>query len=93
MTEGRNKMERTDIKITRYVDGDFWVDVVEATDFDGVEVWLTHKKYGISTMMFGEPYEQMGYRIPYDFILEIIESNLPEYEQSYIDDYVDETDK
>ena len=42
----------TDIKITRYESGDFWVDIIDKPDV--YEAWLSHKKMGVSDMMFGE---------------------------------------
>lgn len=75
-------MERTDIKIIRFEHGNFWVDIVELEDW--YEAWLQHKDYGISDMMFG-----LGKENDLDYFLEIVEVNLDEYEEGYIEEYAD----
>ncbi len=79
-------MEKTDIKITRFEDADFWVDVIDAGD--NWEAWITHKAYGISSLMFGYPKKQPDCNVDFDFFCEIVEVNLEEYEDNYYDDYV-----
>jgi len=86
-------MERTNIRIARFADGDFWVDIVEASDFDGVETWLTHKDYTISMRMLRLPYMQNGKRTPDKIILAMIDDSLFDYEQDYLELYKEYKDE
>ena len=75
------KMRRTNAKITRYADGDFFVDIVDtATMFDA---WLSHQSYGVSEYMFGAPKNGNGYEMTHTEFLEMVQNNLPEYEAYY----------
>lgn len=45
-------MRKTNIKVTRYQHGDFWIDIIDYPD--GLhEAFLSHKEFGVSRMMFG----------------------------------------
>ena len=78
-------MKKTNIKIVRYEYGSFWIDVVELDEY--YEGWLTHKRYGISEMMFGvlKEYGDLNYA------LSLFEANVDDYIDGYIDEYVDES--
>lgn len=76
-------MERTDTKIIRFKHGDFFVDIVELDDM--YEAWLRHKNYGISDMMFGDPKEYGDL----NWFLDLVEANLDEYEEGYMEEYAD----
>ena len=54
-------MRLTTTSVTRYEDGDYLIDIVE--DNELFEAWLSHKDYGISTLMFGVPKRQDGNKI------------------------------
>ena len=47
------EMKQTDVKITRFEVGEFNIDIVESAD--AYEAWLSHKDYGISSLIFGLP--------------------------------------
>ena len=82
-------MKKTNIKITRYADGEFVIDIVKTKDMNGddiYEAWLQHKNYGVSDMMF-------GYRckdVTYDEFIEMVEANLPDHEINYMQDRLEE---
>lgn len=71
-------MKRTDIKITRYKDGEFYIDIVELEST--YEAWLSHNSYGISDLMFGVPKTQQSL---HEFV-ELVEINLVDYERYYM---------
>lgn len=81
-------MKRTAIRMARYEDGNFWVDVIETKDPVGVEAWLTHKNYDVSEFMFSLYADQPnGEHYSYDGLISIIEANLPKYEASYLKEW------
>lgn len=81
-------MKKTDIKITRFEDGDFWVDIVEnVNDF---EAWLTRKDCGVADLMFGAPKQQIDRVWDFDRFCELVEGNLEEYEANYNTDHCEE---
>ena len=76
-------MDKTDIKITRYEQDGFWIDIVENTE--DFEAWLTAKNYGISQLMFGVPKKQPTWGdIQHDIFLELVENNFDEYAELYM---------
>lgn len=49
-------MKKSEIKVTRYEQDGFYIDIVKLTENYGTneyEAWLQHKDYGISKLMFG----------------------------------------
>ena len=44
-------MTKTNTTITRFEEGDFWIDIIDCGDT--WEAWLTRKDYGVSDLMFG----------------------------------------
>ena len=81
-------------KITRYEEGNFWIDIVESeSEF---EAWLQERHCGVSSLMFGFPKEQFtdGEKlvVDNDFFCELVEANLDEYIEDYIEDYMQKDD-
>lgn len=76
-------MKKTNQKITRFEDGDFYIDIVESeSDF---EAWITKKEYGLSALMFGVPRKQDGADdVSFASFCELIESNLDDHKANYI---------
>lgn len=75
-------MKKTDIEITRYEHGEFWVDIVHEPD-GYYSAWLTHKDYGVSSMMFGADE-------PLDSFITMVEANLDCYIEDYRKEYMDD---
>ena len=80
-------MDETNIKITRYSHGLFWVDVWEDSQDGEPCFWaaIQKKDCSIHEDMFGIPVKQ-SYRnevVSLDDFLEMVENNLPKYEASY----------
>ena len=84
-------MRLTTTSVTRYEDGDYLIDIVE--DNELFEAWLSHKDYGISTLMFGVPKRQEGNKIemPFEAFRILVETNLDDYKATYEDEIVEET--
>lgn len=76
-------MKKTNQKITRFEDGDFYIDIVESeSDF---EAWITEKEYGLSALMFGVPRKQADADdVSFTSFCELIESNLDDHKANYI---------
>ena len=82
-------MKLTDTKITRYEDGNFWVDIVEKSD--EYEAWISHKEYGISTLAFGLPktntlYDIENTNLVHSVFLHIVNANLERYKAIYLEE-------
>lgn len=75
-------MLKTDIRITRYVYGDYNIDIIENPEH--YEAWLSHKHYGISELMFGLTKKDVNEEL----FLEIVENNLGESIYEYAE-YMD----
>lgn len=75
-------MTVTDTRITRYEDGDFYVDIVESRiDF---EAWLCRKDYGVAEMLIACPKEQPnGIDVDYFAFVSMVESTLATDELDY----------
>jgi hypothetical protein len=81
-------MKKTNIRIVRFEDGPFWVDIVDAGE--AWEAWLTHNRYGVSDLMFGWPKVQHPKHLngeaevwDFDRFCKIVENNLEEGEADY----------
>ena len=59
----------------------FNIEIVKE-EKDVTEAWLYHKNYGIKSLMFG-----LTGKV---HVMEIVEPNLPDYVESYIDEYMPE---
>lgn len=85
------RMKRTNIKITRFEIGEFYVDIVETND--GIESWLCGKKYATSKFMFGmkkSSFLYQNFRDTYkekffDAYCELTVNNLVEHIEAYED--------
>ena len=76
-----------DVSITRYESGDFYIEIAESDNMR--EAWLRHKDCGISELMFSMPIKQVDGITSYDWFLDIVESNLTAYKDSYNEEYID----
>ena len=75
-------MEKTNIQITRFKDGNYWVDVIDTGE--NYEAWLARKNMGIAQLMFGVPKVQSdGRTISYDKFCDMVKINLPEHKKYY----------
>ena len=84
------KLEKTDTKITRYVYGNWRVDIIEC-DNGYNEAYLSHERYGVSSLMFGSERkycEENGI----DFI-ELVEGNMKGYIDFYKEEYFDDLEE
>lgn len=81
-------MKQIKDKITRYIDEDYLIDVVEKdTEF---EAWLQHKDYGVSMLMFGVRKDCLqGIAMTPDVVAAMVECNLPEQKEIYANTYQD----
>lgn len=80
-------MTRTDAKITRYADGKFMIDIVDTTTM--YEAWLRHESYGCSDLMFGVSKDDNSSETTYEAFLNMVLSNLAEYEKLYAEEHFD----
>ena len=83
-------MRKTNIKIVRFWDAPFYIDIVDAGDL--WEAWLHHNRYGVQDYMFGWPKVQhpkggKAERCSFDRFCELVEANLPEYEASFMEEH------
>ena len=82
--------EITNIKTRTFTSGKYRVDIAEKKDL--FEAWLYHKDCGIKQLMFGSPKKNSihgeSVTITFDMFLEMVENNLPEYKETYYDDYM-----
>lgn len=69
------------VKITRYEDGDFIIDIEEHDDM--YEAWLRHREYGVEYSMFGV-YKSFLSGIA-EFT-EMVERSLSLYEEDYLEE-------
>lgn len=74
-------MKQTDVKLTRYEAGDYWIDIVELPN--EFESWITHKNYGVSDLMFGCPKQQQTL----DSFIDLVRCNLADYIALYKEDH------
>lgn len=75
-------MKKSSVKITRYISGKFYVDIVEKAD--SYEAWIGHNDIGAADLMFGISKDQTNH----DEFLYIVEANLPDYKSLIIADYL-----
>ena len=61
------------------------IEVIDLIDEDVYEAWLSHKDYGVKSLMFG----LLKKDVSYEEMLGIVEENLDEYIGLYIFDYED----
>lgn len=73
-------MKKTDTKITRFKDGDWNIDIIDGPIW---EAWLNHFEYGVSVLMIGIEKKDADF----NRFRELVESNLEEYKQSYMEEY------
>ena len=74
-------MKKTSIIITRFEDGNFWIDIIDMGTY--FEAWLSHKQYGISSMMFGAEKKN----VTFAGFLYLVQCNLNDYIGPYIEEY------
>lgn len=77
-------MEKTDIKITRFKDGDWFIDIVETDEL--YESWLQHKDYGVSSLMFG----LMKKDVSFACACEAVKANIDNHKAIYKEAHMDE---
>ena len=80
-------MEKTNVKITRYKYGDFFVDIVD--DGEVFEAFLLHKDYGVSSMMFGVQKKDIIDGSEERFV-NLVEGQIVPYLADYMDEYMGE---
>lgn len=87
---GTTEMVETDIKITRFDDGEFWVDIIDMGDYWDSQI--TMKNYGVTSSMFGWLKHQPVDNSDWDFddFLELVIANKDDYESIYEKQYVEE---
>ena len=73
-------MKKTNIQITRYRHGDFFVDIVANKEQHMNEAWLFHKDYGVADYMFGVDVKTQNF----DQFFRTVEANLPDYINLYM---------
>ena len=72
--------------ITRYKDGNFWIDIIETPDM--YEAMIQHKEYGDASLMFGAPKKQpILPDMTLDVFLDMVERNLDQEKKIYMDQY------
>lgn len=71
-------MVETDIKITRFDNGDFYVDVIEYPE--SFEAWISHKDYAVSKMMVGIGKSVLDFD---SFVNKIVAPNVDLWESIY----------
>ncbi len=64
-------------KITRYVDGNYYFDIVE--NEDTIEAWIQHKDYGMCVLIYGT-YKEADST---EKILKNLKNNLDDYKDDY----------
>lgn len=78
-------MTKTDIQITRFEDGNYWIDIVD--EGENYHAWLFHKDIAEAMFMFGEPKEQSnGEKTSFEEFCERVEDNLPEEKLYFINE-------
>ena len=81
-------MTISDIKVTRFIYGNFYVDVCDhGTGFDA---WISNLNYGVAMMMFGMSAQQSDGIMTFERFCEIVEANLEEYIGFYEEEYCEE---
>ena len=80
--KGKIKMRKTNIKITRYEERGYFVDIQEYDD--GFEAWITKVGFGASMFMYGCDKDQGdGFILTHDGFKSNVEANLDEYIEAY----------
>lgn len=79
-------MEKTNIQITRYRHGEFFVDIIVDKAEHHREAWLTHKDYGVSVLMFGADFKQLYH----EQFIRLVEANLESKISIYRNEYMEE---
>ena len=83
------KLIKSAEKVSRYEFGEFYVDIVDGAD--DYEAWITGKRYGVSSLMFGIPKKNQFHGVEYTeskrSFLAMVESNLDFEIAAYINEY------
>lgn len=74
-------MTRTNAKISRYVDGDFCIDIIGGNKRGYYEAWICRADMSESVLLFG-----LVATSEREFV-EIVEDNLPDYIKMYNDTF------
>lgn len=75
-------MTKTNIQITRFKDGHYWVDIIDTGE--NYEAWLARKDMGTAQHMFSVPkIKGDGRTVSYDEFCEMVKINLPEHKKYY----------
>ena len=75
-------MKKPSIPITRFEYNDFWIDIIDMGTY--FEAWLSHKQYGISSMMFGA----LKKDVTFTEFVDLVQCNLEN--ENYVDTYIEE---
>lgn len=80
------------IKMLKREDGGEDVFIVEVMETETeYEAWIRLQSYGVSMLMFGSPKVQPAFgEVSYDDFISLVESNIQEYAELYIDEYGEE---
>lgn len=79
-------MKKTKDKITRYIDGDFIIEIVESeTEFDA---WIGHRNYGVFIEMFGVPKKQLENTFTYAEFRDMVAADLDRHKSIYREEYM-----
>ena len=81
------------VTYTQYTEDDFIIDILEYPE--KFETWIRQQDAGVSMLMFGTPKKQRTlegeeYIETKESVLEMVEINLTEYIQQYLEDYLSE---
>jgi len=79
-------MTKTNIQITRYRHGDFFVDIVANKEQHMNEAWLFHKDYGIADYILGVDVKVQNF----DQFFRTLEAILPASIRLYKEDHFEE---
>lgn len=70
-------MKQTEIKITRFKDGEYFIDIVD--DGKTYEAWISESDEANQMFMFGVSQKNESF----DRFCKVVESNLPKYKALY----------
>lgn len=80
-------MKKTKDKITRYIDGDFIIEIVESEN--EFEAWIGHRNYGVFAEMFAVPKEQLENTITQEEFRDMVVADLDRHKSIYQEEYMD----
>ena len=79
-------MKKVDCNITRFEDGEFWIDIIDSAD--SREAWISGKNYGISELMFGMPKKkENGREITFVEFCRLAEAAAKVIQKDYLEEY------